>query len=246
MNLADLHIMVVDDEPDGVDYILELLHTFYPKVKNIHTAHDLSTAKKALLAHKMDILLLDIQLKEGAIFQLLKKPNLSQDAALIFVTGHKEYAYEAIKTKPFDYLLKPLSPSEFVKCIEKCIKHLRNKELYKEAISKGNKEIILTESGKHHNVKFSQILYCQSTGSYTTFYLDKDKKIMVSKSMIHYQKKLEEHHFFRIHKSYIVNINHIRSIKSEGSTAILISNGQHLPVSRRRRSSFIKSYKKDF
>ena len=243
MNLIDLHVLVVDDEPDGREYIRELIQAFYPGLGNVHIAGNIHSAREILFLHKINILLLDIQLQEGTIFQLFENRTLPLDKALIFVTAHKEYAYEAIKMQPLDYLLKPIAPDEFLRCIEKSIDHLKEQQHYKAIVEKEDKEIVLSEAGKYHLIKLSQILYCMSMEVYTSFFLKNGQKILVSKPMIRFQKELEENHFFRIHKSYMVNMKYIRSVQNEGAMHVVLSNGENLPIARRRRPSFIRMFK---
>lgn len=236
--------MIVDDEPDGIEFLRELIRTFFPQLRNIHTAANLSEAKEIITGQKMDILLLDVQLQEGTIFQLLNDTNLLSDTVLVFVTGYKEYAFEAIKKRPFDYLLKPVSPEEFVTCIGKCLEHLKSRNREKKLLESEDRELVLSESGRYHPVKMSQVLYCKSMGAYTSFHLKSGRKILVSKPMIRFQDELEENQFFRIHNSYIVNMRHIRSVRNESNAHIELLNGESLPLARRRKPLFLKEFRK--
>ncbi|TNE28160.1 MAG: response regulator transcription factor [Bacteroidetes bacterium] len=235
MNLDNLHVLIVDDEPDGIDYIVELLRTYFPTVQHLHTAENLIRAREILTHRKMDLLFLDIRMQDSTVFKLLNEGDLFTDEVLIFVTGHKEYAFEAIRTRPFDYLLKPLSPKEFVQCMDKCLQYLTEQKSRK---SISDKVLVLSGSGRQYTIRMSQILYCRSMGAYTSFVLRSGKSIMVSKAMNHFQEELEENGFYRIHNSYVANLKHIDSVASKGSTHVVLTNGDTLPVSRRRRPGF--------
>jgi two-component system LytT family response regulator len=83
------------------------------------------------------------------------------------------------------------------------------------------------------------IIYCESTGSYTTFYFKSGEKVMVSRGIGEFEELLKDHHFFRIHHSYLINMNEVRKyIRGEGGTVIL-SNGTEVDVAKRRKDHFL-------
>jgi two-component system LytT family response regulator len=88
-----------------------------------------------------------------------------------------------------------------------------------------------------------EILYCQSSSSYTHFYLSSKRKLTSSYPLRQYDELLSEKNFFRAHKSFLVNLSHIKQYrKGEGGT-IVMSDGQEIEVSRRNKEAFIKIFK---
>jgi two-component system, LytTR family, response regulator len=93
-------------------------------------------------------------------------------------------------------------------------------------------------------VKIAEIMYCESSGNYTHFYLCNDKKIVVSRQLGEYEKLLPEHHFTRIHDKYIINLSYIKEyIKGSGGDVIL-ENGKEIPVATRRKEDFLARFEK--
>jgi two-component system LytT family response regulator len=91
-----------------------------------------------------------------------------------------------------------------------------------------------------HLVNVDEILYCRSDNSYTTFFLENDEKIMVSKSLKEFEGILSEHHFFRSHQSFLVNVNHVKKIDKTDGGFVIMKNGQEIPVALRQKKKIIQ------
>ena len=88
-------------------------------------------------------------------------------------------------------------------------------------------------------VRLEEILYLQSDVNYTLFFLQNGEKIIVSKSLKDYEKILPEHQFFRIHQSYLVNIQYVKKVLKEDGGSVLMPSGTQLPISRRKKEAFL-------
>jgi two-component system LytT family response regulator len=89
-------------------------------------------------------------------------------------------------------------------------------------------------------VKNEEILYCKSAGRYTEFYLTDKRKLVASKSLGEYEEQFDSKSFFRIHRSFIVNLNYITNINKKAGNYCELTNGQSLPISRRRMENLIQ------
>jgi len=111
---------------------------------------------------------------------------------------------------------------------------------------KNPKEIdrfVVTDEKGYNIIKFDDILYIMAARSYVTFFLKGNKKLLASNTLSFYESILPSPLFFRIHKSYLVNVGHVVNIDTGRGGAVSLRNGQELPVAYRRKSRFIKKIK---
>jgi two-component system LytT family response regulator len=158
---------------------------------------------------------------------------------------------KAIKFCAIDYLLKPIDLNELRTAVAKAEKRLNREYLNK------NLEVLVNnlKSGSQNNhrialstlegllfVNVRDIIYCESSGPYTKFIFKQADKIMTSKHLKEYEDLLSGYDFFRIHKSYLVNLQEIKKyIRGEGGQLIM-SDGATLNVSKQRKESFLQIY----
>ncbi|RLD54055.1 MAG: DNA-binding response regulator, partial [Bacteroidetes bacterium] len=148
--------------------------------------------------------------------------------------------------------LKPLDPDELVQSIEKAENviqkdfntQLNNLKEHLSVEDKTNKKIIIKTFDNIHLVPIKEILYCESDNSYTSFHLTTDQKIMVSSSLKDYDEMLADDGFFRVHKTYLINLRYIRRFeKAEGGTVVL--DGEiKIPVASRKREQLLELFER--
>jgi two-component system LytT family response regulator len=169
----------------------------------------------------------------------------SFDGSLIFVTAHDEYGLKAIKFSATDYILKPINVAELVSAIDKA-SHKKSQSDTQQQIrmllqSVTNQprsqqtRIALADADEIRYINISDIIYCKSSNTYTTFFLTGKEKITVSKPISDYETLLVPYGFVRTHQSYLVNKNFIRSFKREDGGYLSMEDGTEIPVSRQRR-----------
>ncbi len=231
--------IVVDDENLVRQGIIYLLKKYY-YIELVAEAASVKEAAALINKHKPDLVLLDIQLKDGTGFDLLKK--LNHIPQIIFVTAFNTYAIQAIKVGALDYILKPLDERELAIAIKKLQESKENQapEQFLEAAKyyTGKKEkMVLRNAEGIHMVRFEDIMYCVGDGGYTYFKLKEDKTIVVSKSIGEYENILKDHFIMRCHQSYLVNTNEV--IKMTKQNNLLLHNGASIPVSVRRKEAVL-------
>lgn len=241
-----LRSIIVDDEPKSLENLKILAEDF---VKNISVVAMCRTVREALAAiktYKPDIVFLDIQMQNETGFDLLAEID-QIDFEIIFVTAYSEFAIKAIKFSAIDYLLKPIDIDELRSAVRKVEEKRtgkisgRLKILHDNLQGKGNdaSKIALPSADGLIFIMVNEIFYCEASSNYTIFYTSENKQYVVSKTLGEYEDLLLGHNFFRIHHSYLVNLNVIKKyIKGEGGYVIL-NNNVSLNVSKRKRSDFL-------
>jgi len=207
---------------------------------------NVSEGLEAIRHFSPHVVFLDIQMQRETGFDLLSKVS-HIDFEVIFTTAHSEYAIKAYKFSAIDYLLKPVDLEDLRKAIRKVEKKvfvstseriealIRN--LKTEKVENYSLAIPTTEGLMF--IKLKDILYCEATSNYTTFHLTDGRKYVVSKTLKEYEDLLADYHFFRIHHSYLINLQEIKKyIRGEGGYVVL-NNDVSLDVSKRKKEAFL-------
>ncbi len=242
--------ILVDDIPEAIEMLSNDIENNHPEIEIIGKASSVVEAAKLLQKTQPDILFLDIMLGDGTAFDLLEIVHNLQ-SKIIFVTASDEHAIKAFKFAAIDYILKPYANEDLANSIKKAKEYIQpNKEqlsILQESIKYSNitpQKISLHTSEKIIVVQLSEIIRCKSDNNYTTFYLDTNQKILVSKTLKYYADMLKEFQFLRVHQSHLINIKYIKEfIKSDGGYLIL-KDKSNIPVSVRKKNEVIETLNK--
>ncbi|RAW02873.1 LytR/AlgR family response regulator transcription factor [Pseudochryseolinea flava] len=245
-----LTCIVVDDESKSRESLKSLIENFCDDVVVKTTCQNGKEAIEAVYMHHPDIVFLDIQLQRETGFDILERID-KINFEIIFTTAYSEFAVKAFKFSAIDYLLKPIDINELRKAIGKVQKRKvgelnQRMELLVNAI-RGNatrpSRLAIPASDGLVFVNIDQILYCEASGNYTNIHLDDNRKFVVSRTLKEYDDLLSEHDFFRIHNSYVINLNAIKKyIRGEGGQVIMI-NDKSLDVSKAKKKGFLEKIK---
>lgn len=105
-----------------------------------------------------------------------------------------------------------------------------------------SKRIALTTSSHLVFVERSEIMYCESESNYTTFFLSSGERVVVCKTLKKIAERLGDEDFFRVHASYLVNLKHVSRFTRGSSATVVLTNSQHIPVSRRNKEKFLEIF----
>ena len=241
-----MRTLIVDDEIESMQATRLLLNKYCPDVRLVGEASGVEEAVCAIERYKPELILLDVQMQDGTGFDLIEKID-NVVFKLIFVTSYDKFALKAFQCSALDYLLKPIEPELLIKAIFKA-RNTISSEYVKQQVDifkncKQSSRIALPTLNSLTMIDFDSIVYCESDSNYTTFVLSDGCKCLVSKTMKEYEDVFPTDSFFRIHKSYIVNLNKVvKYIKNDGGQ-VLLSNGAVLPVSRMRKDLLVECLK---
>lgn len=240
--------IIVDDEPDGRDALNNQLAKYCPNIIVVETANGVADAYNKISSLKPSLVFLDIRMDDGTAFDLLQKFE-HVNFKVIFITAYDEYAIEAIRYSALDYLLKPVRPSLLIEAVEKAAKTTRIEKLEEQVgilLQQSNKrdKIALPTADGLIFVKISDIMRCESDGSYTRFLLINDKILFVSRSLKEFEELLPSSSFFRTHKSHLINTNYIAQYINRDGGVVVMENGDQIPIARNRKDDSIESLNK--
>ncbi len=238
--------LIVDDEVLVRNDIRTKINSFFKSdIVVLAEAESVKSSVNFIKKYEPDLLFLDIELKDGNSFEILEKLNTT-NFQIIFITGFNEHAIKAIKIGALDYILKPIDDDEFKQAVTRAIAAIHKNSGIEKFINvssdyfKGikNKRIVLKTSEAHHIVYEDDIMYCNSDGNYTTFYMSDAKKVLISKSIKKVEELVSEAIFIKCHQSYLVNLNYIEKYIREGY--LILKNNSKIPISSRRKDFVLK------
>ena len=234
-----LQILIIDDEIDALEVLEWKLKRYISNV-SITTCSSANKALELFSVLSPQIVFLDIQMPEMSGFSFLEKvPN--RNFELIFTTAFDEFALQAIKEHAIDYLLKPVDKDELIFSVEKARKNLAKENLAMKidamlySRNPQPSKINIAADGKIYFIEAHEVVMLQSDKSYTTIHLITNKKIVVSKTLKEVEKKFQSSSFFRVHNSYLVNLDHVKEYLKRDGGELILTNKLTASVSRNKK-----------
>ncbi|MCU0348019.1 MAG: LytTR family DNA-binding domain-containing protein [Saprospiraceae bacterium] len=240
--------ILIDDEPNARATLRQEIDLHCPEIRIIGEAG--SVAEGVALLQKqptIDLLFLDIQLTDGAGFEILEQVDY-QLFKTIFITAYSDYALKAIKFQPLDYLLKPIDAEDLRDAVDKAIQTQQasfNQQMrqfmqqYKSAALLPERIALATADGIHlYPVR--SIVRMAAEGNYTSVFFENGKKLLLAKTLKEMEESVTLHRFERIHKSHLVNLEHIQSYVNRFGGEVVMSDGTELPVAQRKKGYLLQ------
>lgn len=221
--------VVVDDEPLAIS----LLESYVQKVSFLELVFSAENPVDALgyiQNNEVDLVFLDIQMPELTGINFMK--ILGDKQKYILTTAYSEYALEGYDYNIVDYLLKPISFERFYKSA------LKAQERFLANESKEDSHFFVKSSGQQHRINFHDILFIESLKDYVNIKTENQEYIILD-SLKSLDNQLPED-FLRIHKSFIINLNKIKSLSSK---KVILISGHEVPVGDIYRAGFLEKMK---
>ena len=237
--------VLIEDEKHAQENLVRLLKE-YPEFELVGIAESAEEADLLIERVKPELALCDVMLKDGTSFEWLASRSRI-DFELIFTTSYEEYAVKAFRMAAVDYLVKPIDPGEFGAALERFksrkstgLSHLRN--LLENLTKPPEKaKVALPSFTGYIFVDVRDIIRCESDNTYTTFFLQDKRQVIVSRTLKDCEEMLEGYRFYRIHNSHFINLDYLSEyIKGEGGQ-VKLTDGSFLDVSRRRKEGFLRA-----
>ncbi|WP_297334928.1 LytTR family DNA-binding domain-containing protein [Algoriphagus sp.] len=231
-----IRVAILDDESKSIRSLVYELEQFEDRVEIVAQYTQVEEALIQLAENELDCLFLDIEMPGMDGFRFLEKLPV-KSFEIVFVTAYSEYAIQAIRERAFDYLLKPVDGEDLDRVLTKLEIEKSNQPA---PVTKG--KVILNTDQQMHVVDPDEILFCQSEGSYSWVVPHSGNRIMVSKNLKHLEGILPDRQFFRIHHSYLVNMDRI-TVLDKSHSHVILDSGVRLPLSRLRKKEFLEILK---
>ncbi len=229
-----LKAAIIDDERHCIETLqYDLENGCKEELEVVFTCSTSIECIKKMRQFHPDLLFLDIEMPGISGFDLLKILE-EDDISVVFTTAHARHAVEAISFKPDGYLLKPVDNEELQEIVQKV--HANHQK--KNQISIPDK-LAISKLEEIELISYSSIIIAKANNNYTEIITTNDKPKLVSKTLKFVEEQLPSNNFYRVHKSYLVNLNHITKYMKAGGGVLIMSNGNEVPVSPFKKDALL-------
>lgn len=231
--MKKLRCCVIDDEPLALELIKGYVQqTSFLELVNVFPSASL--AVKTIIEDDIDLIFLDIQMSELNGIEFAK--IVPQDCRIIFITAFEQYAVDGFRANALDYLLKPVSYSEFLVASNKALEYFNLSTRAKVKEDNEPKFIIVKSEYKLIQIAISNILYIEGLKDYVKIYLeDSATCIMSLMSLKTLEASLPASKFIRVHRSFIVQTSKIKIIERNR----IVFGKEYIPVSDTYKTAFL-------
>lgn len=222
-----INCIAIDDEPLALKQIEGYVKKT-PFLQLAATFHSATEAKAFLSENSVDVVFTDINMPDCSGMQFVKE--LDNPPLIVFSTAYEEYAVESFRVDAIDYLLKPYSYQDFLKAALKVKQYHEWKSAKNERTDEAPTDEYFFVRADNQSVKIftSEILYVEAMSEYIRLHFKDGKSLMTFMSIKLMMETLPNDRFMRIHRSYIIALD---SIKSFRRNELELSDGTVLPVS---------------
>lgn len=237
---AKLTAIIVDDELHGRENLKKIIENYCPEIEIKGCADSVVSAITLVKSHLPDVVFLDINMPVLDGFDFLDGYEIRK-FMVVFVSAHEEFGINAVKVDAADYLLKPINIKELKLTVNKLLS-LKNKMIKAEPVLENNKLVIPASHG-FNILAIDDIISLEADGCYTSIVTKNNKHTLISRTLKNFEDTLPDEIFFRIHKSYLINLNHIKDYSNLSGNTITMIDGSKVEIARRRVPEFIQRIK---
>lgn len=245
-----IQAILIDDEKNALEMMEWLLKTYCPQVEVLAMCNSAEEGIKAIHLFKPQVVFLDIEMPKMNGFALLEQFD-TLFFHVVFCTAYDQFAIKAFRYSALNYLLKPVDPEDLKETVKRIEQRnaVATKEQFdlllqqiKEPVKTTPQRIALTTSDGLIFVPTADIIYCEAESNYTNVVLDGGKKILVSKILKEMDEALSGDDFYRVHSSFLININRIKKFVRNDGGYLVMDNDAVIGISRSRRQEFMELF----
>lgn len=244
--------ILVDDERNSLEMLEWLLKTYCPEVSILALCDSGEAGIKAIATFQPDVVFLDIEMPKMNGFEMLESIKDIQ-FEVVFTTAYDQFAIKAFRYSAINYLLKPIDPDDIMATVARLKGKISSPSrdqmelLFQSLLSKQNQQVDRIALSTHDGLNFVQtkdIAYCKADSNYTNVVMANGQNILVAKTLKELDETLSGKDFFRVHHSYLVNINHISKFVRGDGGYIVMHDKTEITISRSKRDEFFQLFAK--
>ncbi len=243
--------IIIDDETKCVHTLELIIKRHCPELQLLASCDSAESGLEAIRTHRPQVVFLDIEMPKMNGFDMLDKVG-KIDFHVVFTTAYSQFAIKAFQYSALNYLLKPIDPDDLIDTVSR-IQNLQRPpqqeqiDILLETLRRPEPKMQRIALSTHDGLIFVQttdIMYCQSENNYTWVYLTKGGKHLLAKTLKEFEETLPALDFYRIHNSYLVNLNEIQRFVREDGGYVIMNNGTQITIARARREQFFSLFDK--
>lgn len=242
-----LKAILIDDEPDCVRLLAHELAVHCPQVQVIGQTTSSEDGLRLIQVLQPDVVFLDIEMPRLNGFQLLEKLG-GISFSLIFVTAYSEFAVKAFRFSALDYLLKPIDSEDLQEAVRKAERQQRidarqvdilRSQLHSHQLA--DKIAVPYQQGVIF-LPISEVIYCESDSNYTKVVATQNRSYLLTRTLREVQEVLEERNFLRVHRQYVINLDHIKLFMKGEGAYLVMTNEVSIPVARNQKEKLVQRF----
>lgn len=240
-----LTAIIVDDESGSRNNLRLLLENYCPEVTICGLAEDAHSGLQLIRKEQPDVLFLDIEMPRYNGFNLIEWLPESELPEIVFTTAYEQYAIRAFQVSAIGYLLKPIDIGELRQAIERVLEK-RNRDTRPERIQqlKFNSQgppvkLAIPHQDGYSFVAIDRIVFIEANRNYSYLHTTDTSPRLVSRPLKDFEQLFAESGFFRPHRSYLVNLRHVREYVKKDGGYLLMSNGQQVDIAQDHKQEFL-------
>lgn len=247
-NTNHIRAIIIDDSFQAVKLLRLMIQELLPNVLLLGEAENVAKGFELIESLQPDVLFLDIEMPGKTGIQLAEELiSKNINCQIIFTTAYNSYAIKAFRLSAIDYLLKPIQENQLIEAVQKVEEHLNLKQenerlsVLAKNLSSDKKEVLcLPLQSGYEYIPLEEIEYLEADGSYVRVLLTNQKQKVISKNLKYFEQTLQDFpQFLRVHRSYLVNMNHLISYSKSDGGSITLSSQKVISISRERKANFI-------
>jgi two-component system LytT family response regulator len=227
-----MKIVIIDDEPLAITVLQNLLKNF-PQAEIVGTFNSTSGLAEKLNVLKPDVVFSDIQMPGETGLEFIKN-QYPMPYAVIFTTAYTDYAAEAFEFEALDYLVKPISPDRLTKAIKRLEEYISLKNSTTEVAETQEEYVYVKVDGEFQKILYKDILYVEAFADYVKIWTSPEKRVVTLQTMRNMENGLPQSKFIRVHRSFIISIDKIKSIQN---SSVIIAGDVEVPIGKNYKES---------
>lgn len=237
--------VIIEDEPNSISTLKNLLLQLDKEVEVLAEAATVADGIRIINTHKPELVFMDIHLLDGTSFEIIDHTDYSE-YEVIFITAYQQHAIKAFEIAAVHYLMKPVRLEQLTEAIERYSEHNNDVDfdqrmrILKSSLNNEQSKIILPLTDGLCIIRLEEVVRCESSNNYTTFFLRDKRQLVVSRPINFYENLLGDLHFARVHSKHLINLRYVeRYIKGRGGQ-IILEGGFEVDVSTGKKHDFIE------
>ncbi len=239
-----IRAVIIEDEPRSVDNLKSLLKSIDVSVHIMGDAGSVEEGIKLINQTKPELVFMDIHLMDGSSFEIIDETDYSS-YEVIFITAYNQHATRAFDVAAVHYLMKPISKENLEEAIERFrdmkydLAFEERVKVLQSTLTNEQTKIILPLSDGLSIIKLEEIIRCESSNNYTTFFLRNGKQLVVSRPINFYEQLLNELNFSRIHSKHLINLRYVEKYVKGRGGYVVMEGGMEVDVSVGKKRDFL-------
>jgi len=246
-----IHCIIIDDEKQCINTLELMVKKHCPDLVIDATCDSAADGIKAINKHRPELVFLDIEMPKMNGFDMLEQFD-DIFFHVVFTTAYNQFAIKAFRYSALNYLLKPIDPDDLKETVRRIEKNqgapLKEQlSMMMQQMKKkdgGPQRIALSTGDGLMFVNTTEVIYCQSESNYTYVYLVNGDKVLLARPLKEFEETLSGDRFFRIHNSYLVNLDQIKKFVRSDGGYVVMNNGTQITIARARREEFFGLFDK--